>query len=477
METLIQQATRRNQERYQDEQGKLGPFAGKVVSVRPYNDELGMSFGPAAERRMPVQHPFSGSTSWIRSMPEIGTVFLLQNRFDSGQAEAIKTIPVSSALKAEAYINGLNTYRSLSPGEHDISSVGSAFAYFGRRGNLDLRSGGTVKLQLNRERQDITSQAPTHRQNLLYWTAGEMGDEIRTGVIKRWNDAYEEVYVKKDSNFLAEHYLHLKNPSKQGPVALLRRIEGHVYDDKKLEIKHKTTALPLRSQALWYTTTDEFTRREIDQNGNMLIEFPSTASTGYEVLIPAGSYRKVIEKDRDVTINKDEKVIVQKNINYTVGQNVTYNVTKSVTINAGGNLLKLDATADKESASLLNKKQLGLVATPDTVTLSGPSSTSLSIASSGATTLTAKSNLTLTVDADMIMEGKSLNANFDKINLGKGASIPAVLGIALQSYLDQHMHTTTAPGAPTSPPNLPSASFNGTPQSITSIKVQLMGNI
>lgn len=478
-ETLIQQQTRLNQERYQQEQGKLGAFAGTVVFVSPTSDEVGMAFGPAAERRMPVQHPYVGENSWVRSMPEVGSLFLMQNRFDTGQPEAIKAIPTFSAQKADDFQSALNFYRPIQSGEHDIASSGQAFAFFGSRGHLDLRSGANIKVQLNRDEQDLTSAAPTHRRNFLYQTVGEMGDEERFGIIKRWTTASEEFYVKDGDNFVAEHYRHLKNPAKSGPAVLLKHTEGHVYDDDGEVIKHTTTALALRSQHLWYTTTDEFLAHEIDKDGNMLFNFPSTATTGMEVQIPQGSYRKVIGKDRDVSIDRDEKVSIQGLVAYQVGKDVTYDVTGSATWNSGGGQMKLDATDGSEAALLQNKAGFGIEATSaggGALNITGPSDTSLKVESSGATTLTGKTKITITVDEIMNLEGSILNANFDSINLGKGAAIPAVLGMALQTFLDTHQHTTTAPGSPTSPANVPSASFNGTPLSVLSLKVMLSGN-
>lgn len=482
METIVQQATRINLQKHQNEQGKLGAFAGKVVTVAPLDDQFYLSFGAAPSRVMPVQHPFSGENSWLRSMPEVGAVYLMQNRFDTGQPEALKTIPAFTATRAQDYQNSLNVYRALQPGEHDIVSNGFAMAYFSQRGNLDLRSGASVKMQLDQDNQETRLQSPTIKRNLLFNTLGMMGDEERIGIVKRWTDAATEFYVKTDDgndNFVSEHYLQLTNPAKEGPVVLLQRIEGQVYDEDGDVLNHTTTALPLRSQALWYTTTDEFLSREIDQNGNMLFNFPSTASTGFEIQIPNGSFRQVIGVDRDVTIDGDERVVVQQNIHYTVSDDVLYDVTGNYTINSGANALLMDVTEGSEAVSLLNSAGLGIQATNaggGALNLIGPSGSSFNIASSGAATLAAKQTLNLTVDQSMTFSGQVLNANFDSINLGKGAAIPAVLGLTLQTYLDMHFHTSTAPGDPTSPPVIPSASFNGTPQSILSIKILLAGN-
>jgi hypothetical protein len=408
-------------------------------------------------------------------MPDVGSLVLLQNRFDTGQAETIKTLPVSPTAKAEAYRRGENVYRGLSSGEHDIASGGYAMTFWGRRGHLDLRSGSSVKAQLSREQLEITQRAPTHRTELFQQAAGTMGDEERLGVVKRWKSASEEYYVKQNGRFLSEHYTQLLNPNNSGPSILFRHIEGDVVDDAGQLIRHTTTALPLRSQSLWYTTTDETTKEERDENGNYFVELPSTASTGYEVLIPEGSYRKIIGKDRNVTIEGDEVVQVRKDITYTVSQNVTYDVKKNHIINAGPTNLSLLQASD--TVQLHNGSSYGIKASPSAVNIDGPSGSKMEIGAAGTVMVDAKTMLELKVDALMKLEGQIFQGNFMLLNLGLGAVIPATMGLAVQAYLDSHQHTSSLPGLPTSPPLIPSSSLNGTPQSILSTKILLAGNI
>lgn len=327
METLIQQAAREASRVRADLQGKLGPFEGLVVSVQGSSDTMGVAFGPTRERPMPIQHPFNGATSWIRSMPEQGTKFLMQNRFDTGQPEALKTIPQSAGQQSLDYSNGLNLYRNLDSGEHDIASAGAALAFFGKRGHLDLRSGGNIKSQLSRESQSITQGAPTFVRELLYHNVGEMGDEERIGIVKRWTTAIDEFYPQKDGKFVAEHYVQVANPAGSAPAVLFQSIEGNVYDDDGEEQVHFTSSVALRSQKFWYTTTDDFVRQEIDQNGNWLLAFPSTATQGYELLIPQGTYKSDIGLDWDVTVGRDYSLAVTGNLQTTIQQNAQWDVT------------------------------------------------------------------------------------------------------------------------------------------------------
>jgi hypothetical protein len=320
VETPIQIASREAARTQAYEQGKLGPFEGLVVSIQSDADEMGVSFGPTRERKMPIQHPFTGLTSWIRSVPETGSRFLMQNRFDTGQAEAIKTMPMSPGKRSQDYTKGLNLYRTLEPGEHDLASSGGALAYFSKRGHLDLRSGATIKSQLSRDNQSKSDSAPTFKRELLFHDVGQMGDEERLGVIKRWSSAIDEFFPQKNKKFLAEHYLQLKNPAGSAPAVLFKSQEGHVYDDLGVEVLHSSTSVPLRSQKTWYTTTDEFAQQAIDQNGNWLVSLPSTAETGYELQIPDGDLSFQVGVDQETTVGGDSTLTVEGNYRATASE-------------------------------------------------------------------------------------------------------------------------------------------------------------
>lgn len=520
METLIQKYSRLAEAQSDYEQGKRGPFEGAVVSVTPTTDTMGVRFGPAKERRMPIQHPFNGTTSWIRSVPEVETRFLLQNRFDSNQPEALKTIPPPPEKRSSDYLNQLNAYRTLSPGEHDIGSSGMGFAYFSRRGNIDLRSGHAIKRNLNRDTLSIEDSAPTHIKNLLKNTAGKLGDEERIGIVKRWKNAVDQNYIQ-DSNqkFQAEYFIQLNNPAESNPSVLLKRTEGQVYNEAGERVKQLSTNVPLRHQSVWYTTTDDSLVKEIDENGNQIIQYPQTATTGFEMIIPNGNYRSEMI-NRDVTIKGDELVAVTKNINYTVSGGVNYEVSKSFNIVAGRNALTMDVTEGQETVGLINPNLLGFQAenTSDggitsvfgpknsgmfmngqgkvqiqdglqggavfegtSVTLFNSSGSRLSIADS--VIISGKSGKDfVSIDSDLVqissgkeigLIGSSFSAKVGGVFLGNNAAIPAVLGLSLLTWLDTHTHIATGPGAPTTPPIIPASIFTGTPLSVVSTTVLL----
>lgn len=527
METLIQSASRQAERDFQNRQGLIGPFEGLIEEIVSREDTVGISYGPTRNRRMPIQHPFIGSNSWIRSVPDIGSRVLMQNRFDTGQAEVFKTLPIGSLDRATSYFDQQSTYRELNPGEHDIASQGFGSIYLNRRGGIDMFAGAGVNRRMQRDNLEIIEQAPTHREQLFLWSPGTIGDEQRLGIVKRWKTPIEEFFVQSDENFLSEHFLQILNPSGAQPTVLLRRTEGHVYDDAGLAIRQFSTQNNLRHQEFLYTDTDEFKRYEVDVNGNSLEVFPSVATIGKEVRIPNGSYTAQIGVDRDMTINRDERVIVGQNIQYTVGRDVSYNVTRDFNIVAGINSFTMSNDQGNETVGLVTaalsnivgfqaqnnssggltavfgpknsamfmtgdgKIQLqdglggGLTMEGQTITAfsSGGSAVSIgdqinAMTSSGQDGISISNGLVQILSGDGVaVNAKAFNANVGNVFLGVNAAIPAVLGLTLTNYLDQHTHTTTAPGAPTTAPILLASSLIGTPLSITSIGTFLSPNI
>ncbi len=526
-QTLIQEGSRAFDRQRTQLQGIRGPFEGLISEVISRDDALGVTYGPTSNRRMPINHPFVGSSSWIRSVPEIGTRVLMQNRSDTGQAEIFKALPIGPFQRASDYFGQKNTYREMNPGEHDIAASGFNSAYLSRRGNIDLISGPGVSRRQDRDRLEIRDLAPTHRQQYLNWLPGQMGDELRIGIVKRWSDPTEEFYVRKGEDFRAESFFELRNPTQSGPTTLIRRTEGHVHDDAGVQLKQFSTRNDLRVQNLLFTDTDEFHRYEMDVNGNTLEVHPSLATTGKEVQIPAGNYRAQIGIDRDVTIGRDEKVTVQENIRYTVGNSVLYDVTENFNITSGANSFAMNNTSGSEAVGLvtaagsnlmgfqaqatndgglvsifgpsnsgiyltgqgnvlINDGQGGGVSSAGTVTAfsAGGSAASVGddqinlILKSGKDALSISPNLVQLLSGDAFsLTGKALSANVGNVFLGANAAIPAVMGLALLGWLDGHFHIATAEGAPTTPPTVPASSFIGTPQSLLSLSVYLSPNI
>jgi hypothetical protein len=318
----------------------------------------------------------------------------------------------------------------------------------------------------------------------------------------------------------------LRNPAGSAPGVLLRKIEGQVYEEDGSRARHYTTNLPLRLQHLWYTTTDDFVRQEIDQNGNYLLAFPDTASTGMETLIPRGNYSSQIGLNRDVTILQDDLLQVSRNLRYTVGGKVNWDVTGNLNLVVGGNALTMDVTPGEETVGMVNAGLLGFQAenTPDggLVSVFGPNGSglflnglgkvqlqdgagggglalegdtvslfnktgarlSLSAKTAVLTSSTGKDLISIDEDLVQILTGESFsvvgsvfNAKVGTCFLGNNAAIPAVLGLMFLSWVDAHTHISTPTGVPTSPPMIPASSLIGTPASLLSLSSFFSPNI
>jgi phage baseplate assembly protein V len=104
-----------------------------------------------------------------------------------------------------------------------------------------------------------------------------------------------------------------------------------------------------------------------------------------------------------------------------------------------GHELDLDDQGQKVRLRTAGGIQVELDDAAGKVTVQTASGQSLVLEASGAATLTAT---TVTVSAQ-------------SIDLGQGASQPLVLGTSMMTLFNAHVHTCTAPGAPSSPPLTP----------------------
>lgn len=466
-------------------QGYQGPFEGRVENIGPFRDTMVVSYGPNQGREMPIQHPFVGSNSWIRSIPDVGTKYLLQLRGDSEQATPVNTLPIDPENRSILYNQQYTLYRGLSAGEHDILSKGFGAIYLGELGHVDTRAGVGARESLNKVSLEHLVHTPTHKKTLLNNVAGEIGDEERLGIVKRWVDTVDEKYIKAGNAFQAEKFVRIKNPAGSNPKYLFQEIEGQVYDDVGTKINHIITNIPLRYQKIRYTNNNQIHRTEIDESGNTLEQLPDVATEGYQQDIPKGNYRQSVGLNREVSIGRDEIVSVKENIQYDVGATVKYSVTKETIIDSSGNILELNPAKDKERASITNVKGYGMVAQYASdggyTTLAGPKKSVITLNGAGEITATTGNTESMKLTKGLVelvsstlvrLKGTTINLEAGKVYLGEGAGIPAVLGMSLQMYLDQHKHP-----ALNAPPDTPSSSFNGTPQSILSTNVYLKGNI
>ena len=115
-----------------------------------------------------------------------------------------------------------------------------------------------------------------------------------------------------------------------------------------------------------------------------------------------------------ISIGKSQTVTVKEGSTHTIGKDFTQSIT---------------GTANQSSNALtLNIKQ-------------------------AFTVNATESNQTYT--GNLKVTAKQIDLSGDMVKVGTGASMQAVLGPMLIAWLSSHVHTTIAPGAPTTPPMVP----------------------
>lgn len=75
---------------------------------------------------------------------------------------------------------------------------------------------------------------------------------------------------------------------------------------------------------------------------------------------------------------------------------------------------------------------------------------------SGESVVLDGSSSQVTIEAtNVVVKATSVALQSGQVEIGNGAVQPVILGTTFATYFAAHVHTTTAPGAPTSPPTVP----------------------
>jgi hypothetical protein len=121
------------------------------------------------------------------------------------------------------------------------------------------------------------------------------------------------------------------------------------------------------------------------------------------------------------------------------GARVTFDEKGSVSIfNKNGSYLYLNADAGESTLT--------------SVKSAGGQANVISMNDDGVTVTTKDGSIVdLSKDAVQVI-AKNVHVRSQTVSLGEGAIEPAILGKAFAAVFDAHVHTTTAPGSPTSPP-------------------------
>ena len=304
---------------------------------------------------MQVTHPYLGPGSWIRVMPERSTRLILDTRTDSGESFVSAYMAeedsnsdsdtTQSPRIAATYDNRQFYYRRLREGEIDISSPGLAQAHFAAGGTLTLR-GGVLEQVFDVENLETVSDSPTYAFRGFDHTVGELSDEIRFGVVKRYEDddtvspMFVRIPTPSSSEFAKEYSVVLN--SRSDPGMLLDRREGHVVESNGDEATSIVTGEKLRSRVRYGVTPESYTLFEVDINGNYNIDLPDDADEGYNLNVQ----------------NSDIKTSAGRDAQHSVGRNLLIDVETKAELEAGSEI-ELEAPRISHGANASDAAVLG----------------------------------------------------------------------------------------------------------------------
>lgn len=299
-----QQRTREtvNLERQEGSSFTQQPFGANVTSTDGYRERVDIN-SPIGPSHLRVTHPFLGANSWIRGIPDPGSVVNLVFEGDTRRLVIQNYLTLNTQTKLESYEALRFHYRDMLPGEIDISSSGYAQAFFSRRGNLSLR-GGITHGHLSQDELEVMFRAPTHVRQLHRHSPDELGDEERFGVVKRPNplNVSKQTWLKTidQSRFAKEYHRSLKTGTGV-PTYLVDHVEGDVLDPLGVPKMLSSTGQPLRAESNYYTLTNTALSISIDQLGNFLVQLPDEAVNGGRMDIPLGKFELTTGQHVEIT--------------------------------------------------------------------------------------------------------------------------------------------------------------------------------
>lgn len=158
----------------------------------------------------------------------------------------------------------------------------------------------------------------------------------------------------------------------------------------------------------------------------------------------------------EFTIDDDNIYIIHK-----TGALLTMDKTGNISMMAkDGTNIYLNA---KESVLTLMSKKGALVSIDDKITLIDKTGKQMIVMKDGGVDITSGGDVNVT--------GKNVTLAAGNVNIGDKATMSAVLGENLQSWLDAHTHPTGA--GPSGPPLIPTATYTKTPMDILSAAVKV----
>lgn len=346
MPTPAQLYARASELQQQQTMGLTGrPFAAVVSSVNPTTESMEVKHA-YGKHTVHVVHPYVGDESWHRIGAESGRRVLMHIRMDTKEPSASSYISADArddtpAQRIALYNNGKSLYRPLELGEHEIHSSGAAQVFLGHRPVLDVR-GGYVRGWYDQDAMEAGARSVTHVRELHLNKVGVIGDEERFGGVTRPDTSNQSKVFRKiieappgtpsvpnpevnvsaasddpaaaaaaaadaAANALATEpakELMYVLSSKSGPVVDHR--EGHVTDDdgqfvagkfsgnlryrKKIYGKLSVTSSGAGAAVAAAGSGTDTYEEQVDEDGNMYIGLPQTATEGIKFEIPMGKF-------------------------------------------------------------------------------------------------------------------------------------------------------------------------------------------
>lgn len=382
-----------------NQQGLEKPYSSLIESVSSDSERVVISNWSTRGRELTVSHPFISSGSWIRALPEVGAQYMTTTRSDSSEPQLLSSFSDGVSVRTSAYRNRVGVFRSLSPGEIEVSSNGFSQSYYATRSFNSLRAGLLLRT-MNQDELSIMERSPIHLQQFMNYEEGKLGDESRIGIVSRNENSWKKFYPKLNDNYIAEEFIDLKNPSLSGPTTLFTSVRGHVVDENGQVINHSETGLPLRLSQVYYSTDNTSTSFQIDQSGNYAIKLAQSATEGIHLEIPNGNKIEKVGKDSSYEIEGNKSTILKGTESKDISGSKKTTISK-------------DHILESKSYSYKSKSSYSV------------NSVDYSVTASASINIKSSAEMNITSDAIAIISGKA------GTTVGSGSSITNVDGAAV----------------------------------------------
>jgi hypothetical protein len=531
-ETWIQQENRSKKMENSRTGLNDAPFECVIKTVSPESDTMTLQ-GPFGMRNFNVLHPYQGNSSWVRSMPDNSLVALVQIRADTKVQEVVGYRNSNSSRRAQRYkaddteqgsiigslaskaasalssalglssdtepaepaANKFEAYRPLFSGEHDVGSAGLSQIFWGNRAVLDSRA-GVIKHGMSQDRMESYEKAPVHRRMLHFHAANKLYDEERLGVIFRSTDDsyYKKTWCKYKNKFAREHMIHLLDGERK---PLFWERSGHVFDETGEIEQCEDTGKPLRVKKIYYTVGGALAsvlgeREEavfqLDEEGNLVVDLPEGATTGFIFRTPKGTHQIEIGVDYNITVDNNwietvsggKTEVVSGDVEQTYDSSWILKVAEKWDADINGAKILIDGASihiEDTSGNKIDTNDAGVKVvdlsantvemTSDGITITDTNKNVAEMTSDGIKAKDKNNNIVdMTSSSVKVTAVSKAIIESPAIELGDGATEAVIKGTAFKTWLTMHTHPTAV--GPSGPP-VQAATFDVPPGSHLSL--------